>query len=171
MLIPLNKIDLEYLDFSCLDDCKGDNLTKFQALIDMVCTKIDWTKVDLKTLVVPTSSTKTNPVDILNIIVTKLVECCIAAPANTFTFDITKIQLCGKDNYTIANYQDCLTVLNECFGVVTLEAIIQAIIKRLNTFAFEFQQMNLKLIDLTTKYNSLNASVLLLTNKINNCCP
>jgi hypothetical protein len=87
-----------------------------------------------------------------------------------FSIDLSRLVLCGKDNsdYT---YKECFEILNVCFPELTLEALLQAIIKRLNTYSFQISQLKLQLNEISNKYISLESKVNTLEKKISNCCP
>lgn len=166
--IPFDQLSFENIDWRCLEVCNNDSLSsnedKLQALINLICTKIDWTLVDLKCL---DTKKRNNPVDILNLIIDKL---CDPITSSIKLYDLSKIELCGKDN-TSYTYQECLSILDQCFPTLTLEAILQALVKRINAYSFIFSQVDARIKDLEAKFNQQQTLINDLTRKLNNCCP
>jgi len=165
MLINFNQIKFDYLDWGCFESCDSSNLVKFQALIDKVCETIDWTEVDLKCL---SEKRLTNPIDILNLVTKKLCE--LPSKSTGLSIDISKIMLCGKDNWTETNTTECLEVLTECFPTLTLEAIIQAIIFRINNYAIVIKQLKDQLNEQGKRIFTLETQINVINSKLQNCC-
>jgi len=163
MKIPFNQVKLENIDYKCFKQCDLDNELLLQAIIDKLCIDLDWSLVDLKCL---SNTTKDNPIDILNLIIPKI---CTSTQISSLGYDLTKLELCGKDNWNLT-YEECLNVLSTCFPTLTLEAVLQAIIKRINSYSFHIAQLNLKYNDLSQKYTQLQTTVNQLTIQLNNCC-
>lgn len=163
MKIPFNQIKFETLDFGCFDSCTTTNEEKLQLIINDICQTTDLTQVDLKCLSV---ARKDNLIDILNLIVSKL---CTTTSTTNNSIDISSIVLCGKDNTTYT-YKECLEIINTCFPEITVEAIIQALIKRVNTYSFLISQLKLQLDTLGQQYNSLQVQITQIQTQLNNCC-
>jgi hypothetical protein len=175
--IQLNSISDTYLNWGCFDFCGSDFETKFQALITKACTEIAWNEVALGKLVTPEGKTLDNPIDILNVITKALqdvkdqVGTSAGASGSDNDIDVAKISLCGKDTYNPATYNECLAIVNDCYNRPTLEALIQALVKRTISYAFWLNQQNAQIQHLTSLFNSQQAQLTLLSNKISNCCP
>jgi hypothetical protein len=176
MKIPFNQVLFENVNFGCLDNCGSSNEEKLQAIVDKVC--VDYTKVNLTCL---GESKKELEIDILNLIVSELCKLKTQVnggstnnngsnQTNTTSIDISKITLCGRDN-TAYDYQDCLQVLTTCFPNLTIEAIISAIIKRLNSNSFWINQLHIQYNQQSQKINYLETKLLQIENKLNGCCP
>jgi len=161
--IPFGQLKFETLDWGCFDSCNTTNEDKLQLLVNKVCETIDLNQVDLKCL---STTRKDNLIDILNLMVTKL---CSENQANGTSIDISSIVLCGKDN-TSWTYNECLQILNTCFPEITIEAIIQALIKRVNTYSFLISQLKLQLDTLGQQYNTLQIQITQIQTQLNNCC-
>lgn len=166
--VPFNKISFELVDWGCLQSCnsQGYPLTNeeyLQKLIDEVCSKVDYTEVDLKCL---SDKRKESVVDILNLIVTKL---CEPTTSTESTIDLSTLVLCGKDNSNYI-YNECLQVVNECHNELNLLSLLQAIIKRINSYSFLISQLKLQIDQLTTQVNTNTTAINQLTIKLNNCC-
>ena len=165
MKIPFNQIKFENIYWDCFDECDSSNEDKLQMIVNQLCDKIDWTDVDLKCLF---NNKLDNPIDILNLIINKL--CSIQTNNSGISVDLSKLQLCIKDNHTF-EVKDCLEVTNTCNTTITLEAVLQDLISRINRYSYLINQLNLRYEDLSQKYNSQQIQINNLITKINNCCP
>lgn len=167
--VPYNQLKFENIDWSCLKTCdsNGNPLTNedyLQKLINEICNKEDFTEVNLKCL---SNDKKSKVVDILNLIVTKL--CQTTSITNT-AIDLNGLILCGKDN-TSYIYNECLQVVNECHTEINLLAVLQAIIKRINSYSFLINQLKLQIDQLSIQVNTNTTLINQLTIQLGNCCP
>lgn len=165
MKIPFNQIKFENIDWSCFDECNSSNEDKLQMIINQLCDKPDWTKVDLKCLL---PNSLDNPIDILNLITNKL--CNLPSNSSGLSVDLSKLLFCIKDNHTF-EVKDCLEITNSCNTNITLEAVLQALISRINRYSYLINQLNIRYEDLSQKYASQQVQINNLITKINNCCP
>lgn len=164
MLVPISQVDFEDVNWSCLSNCINnatDNKTLLQSLIDIVCALPDYTLVNTQCV-----AANKNPVDLLNALFLKT---CSTNPAVNFEEDYTKLMYCGQDNWNVT------TGDISCFAVPETNPnefnLIQALIKRNNTYATIIKQQSMQLDTLNKTFASLQAQINTLSQKITNCCP
>jgi len=163
MLISINQIDFEDINWNCLPSCPNgldDNKTMLQNLISIACNLPDYTKVNTGCL-----KANANPVDLFNALFIKV---CQTATNGLTEEDYSKLVPCGNDNWTIANGDTCFTLPSVNPNEFDL---IQALMKRINTYSNVIKQQDAQIKILGVNYASLQAQINTLSQKISNCCP